>query len=328
MIRNLIIAAVVFVGSATPLMGQQWARDMFEVRSHDFGTVVRGASTEFSFVLQNKYVEDIHIASVRSSCGCTTPRITKGTLATWEEGAIVARFNTHSFTGYRNATLTVVIDRPFYAEVQLTVRGHIRTDIVIEPGKVNFGQVSEGSTGEVTIRVEHIGRSNWQIVDVRSANSHLEVELSNRFSRGNRIGYDLVVRLKDDAPAGYLNDQLILVTNDARSSQIAVAVEGRVQPALTVSPASLFMGVLEPGEQVTKQLVVRANRPFRITSIECLDGCFEFSPDDESKELHIVPVTFTAGDDAAQIAEKIEIETDYGDGVVVVSLATATVRLP
>jgi len=46
-----------------------------------------------------------------------------------------------------------------------------------------------------------------------------------------------------------------------------VLVEGRIVSGITVSPASLFMGVLQPGEQVTKQLVIKGKKPFRILSI-------------------------------------------------------------
>ena len=50
-------------------------------------------------------------------------------MKTYEKGAIVATFNTNSFHGQRGATLTVIIDKPFYAEVQLHVRGYIRSDV-------------------------------------------------------------------------------------------------------------------------------------------------------------------------------------------------------
>ena len=80
----------------------------------------------------------VHISGVRASCGCTTPSISKDTLKTWETGAIIAKFNTDSFLGKKSATLTVTIDKPFYAEVQLNVAGYIRSDIVFNPGAVRL----------------------------------------------------------------------------------------------------------------------------------------------------------------------------------------------
>ena len=73
--------------------GPSWAEKMFETTEHNFGSVARGAKTEFEFKLKNIYVEDVHIESVRSSCGCTTPSIKTEMLKTYETGAIVARRN-------------------------------------------------------------------------------------------------------------------------------------------------------------------------------------------------------------------------------------------
>ena len=36
---------------------------------------------EFAFEAQNLYEEDVHIADVRTSCGCTTPTITSSAAA-------------------------------------------------------------------------------------------------------------------------------------------------------------------------------------------------------------------------------------------------------
>ena len=127
---------------------QDWAKRMFTKTAHDFGTVVRGAKTEFRFTFKNIYVEDVHVASVRSSCGCTTPEITKRDLKTYETSYVLATYNTHAFVGHRSATVTVTFDKPFYAEVQLQVSGNIRGDIVVQPNFVNLGTVNQGQATE------------------------------------------------------------------------------------------------------------------------------------------------------------------------------------
>lgn len=60
-------AALVVVLLSTPTFGQEWAAKMFTTTSHDFGTVARGERAEFEFVLENLYVEDVHIVGVRTS---------------------------------------------------------------------------------------------------------------------------------------------------------------------------------------------------------------------------------------------------------------------
>jgi len=301
----------------SPLFGQEWARKMFETTSHDFGTVARGAKAEFRFVLSNIYVEDVHISGVRSSCGCTNVTVEKPLLKTYETGAVVASLNTQAFKGSKGATITVTFDRPFPAEVQLHTHGYIRSDVVVHPGSIQLGSVDQGTSGETTVSVTYAGRSDWRIIDVRSVNPHLTAELQETRRDAGQVAYDLTVRLAADAPMGYLRDHLMLVTNDYQQGQVPVLVEGVVQSGIVVSPASLFMGVIEPGQRVTKQLVVRGKKPFRILSVTCGDSCFEFdtSGETEAKPVHVIPVTFVATDHPGKVLQTIRIETDLGDSV-------------
>lgn len=320
-VYGVLLCLAMCCGSAS---GQDWAAKMFKVRQHDFGSVARGSKAEFAFELENKYEEDVHIASVESSCGCTSPVITKQWLKTWEKSQIIAKYNTRSFLGKRGATLTVVIDKPFYAEVQLSVTGYIRSDVVFNPGDVDFGEVDQFSEAKAEVEVNYAGRNDWKIVDVRSANQHFEVELRETRRDAERVIYRMSVRLAPDAPAGYFEDSLTLVSDDARLNLIPLAVRGRVVSPLSVSPASLFMGNLASGQSVSKRLVVRGKEPFRILNVKCQDDGFSFDDlSEEKKKLHFVPVTFTAGEDG-KISEKIEIETDLG--AVIHCTATATVK--
>jgi hypothetical protein len=295
-------------------MGQEWARKMFKVTDHDFGSVAKGAKAEYRFVFENLYMEDVHVVGVRTSCGCTTPIVETPQLKTYEKGSILAHFNTDSFQGQRGATLTITFDKPFYAEVQVQVHGFIRSDVVVEPGSVQFGSIDQGQGFIQTVEVNYAGREDWQILDVKSANPHISATTAE-VNRGNgQVSYQLKVLVDGTTPSGYLNDHLMLVTNDGTGQQIPVLVEGRVTPAITVSPASLFMGVVQPGQKVTKQLVVKGKKPFKITNISCNDKSFQFdtSKEGEAKELHLIPVTFTAGKDMGKIVKSIKIKTDQG----------------
>ncbi|MCE9524793.1 MAG: DUF1573 domain-containing protein [Planctomycetales bacterium] len=326
MIRTTVLALFCLVFASSTLSAKEWAQKMFKITRHDFGHVAHGSKTDFAFEITNCYQEDVHIADVTTSCGCTTPTITKNTLKTWEKGAIVATFNTRSYSGQRNATIKVVIDKPFYAEVQLTVAGYIHNDVDFEPGSASFGDVDQGTASQKEITVSYYGRNPWQIKDVRSANDHLEVELGEPMKFADRVVYKMSVRLKDSAPAGYLHDTLSLVTDDKNLPSVPVSVEGRIIPPLTVSPSSLFVGVIEPGTTVTKQLVVRAKKPFKILSVKCTDEAFQFKTGSDSKMVHLVPVTFKAGDKPGEIEQTIEIETDLAIGGKTTCLARGTIQ--
>ena len=191
-----------------------------------------------------------------------------------------------------------------------------------------FGEVAQFETAVKSLKLNYAGRSDWKIKDVRSASEHFEVEVKESSRGSGRVRYEMVVRLKGNAPAGYFQDQLTIVTDDQRLKTVPLLVQGNVVSPLTVSPSSLFLGVVSPGQSVAKKLVVRGKKPFKIVRVRCDDDCFEFkSPGDEQKALHFVSVIFTA-DSTGKISEKIFIETDLGEGAITACAATATVRAP
>ena len=79
---------------------------------------------------------------------------------------------------------------------------------------------------------------------------------------------------------------------------------------LTVSPSSWMIGVLQPGQKATKQILIKGTRPFKILSIECDNPAFSCKLPQEAKTVHLVPITFEAGQDPAKIVQKLRIRTD------------------
>jgi hypothetical protein len=311
--HRVILGSLLVLTLSTSATAQEWAKKMFEVTSHDFGTVAKGAKVDFGFKFQNKYEEDVHVEYVSSSCGCTTPTIAKNTLKTWETGEVLATFNTSAFLGHKDATITVKIDKPFSAIVQLHVQGDIRGDVVFTPGAVDLGSVDRGTTMARKVAVTHNGQSDWQIVDIRSTNAHFEVAPVLTGRTAGQVSYELLVKLKPDAPIGYIKEQLYLITNDPQVQQIPLDVEGRVVPEITVTPAPLMLGMLHPGQQITKQLIVKGKKPFKIVDIQCDDPGFTCAKPEEAKTQHIISVTYVAGDAAGKIAKKVEIKTDLNE---------------
>ena len=333
--RTLIAAAVV-VGVlcvATRCSADQWVDNMLTEHEHDFGTVARGADTVYKFPVKDIYKQDVQLVSVHASCGCTTPTLENTTLKTGETGYIVATFNTRTFSGIHAATLTLNVawdDNGVYrtGETQVHVHGNIRSDVVLLPGSVKFDSVDQGSKAEQKVRVTYAGRPDWKITDIRGVSDALEVELAKPQRLSDSVAYDLLVRLKDSAPAGYFNEQLVLVTNDDQSPRIPMQVEGRVVPQISVAPESLMLGEVAQGEQVSKKILVRGKQPFKILTMKSDSDFFDFKTDDQSSERHIVEVIFNAKQDPGNMKDTIRIATDMGTGLQTAFLAFATVVPP
>ncbi len=333
--RTLSTAMVILASCVAQLAaGEEWVAKMFPEKKHDFGNVARGADTVYRFPVKNIYKQDVEIVNVRSSCGCTLPTIENKILKTGQTGYIVATFNTRTFTGVHGATLSVEVkwnDKGILrrGETQLRVDGNIRQDIVFKPGAVKFENVDQGAKQEQHVAVTYAGRDSWKITDVRGASDDLEVELTETQRYTGRVAYDLLVRVKDSAKAGYFNDQLVLVTNDESNPRIPIHVAGRIVPQISASPEPLLLGEVALGQQVSKKVIVRGKQPFKIVSVECPeDPSFQFKTDDKSSDRHFVEILFDAKGNPGKVKQTIHITTDLGASFNATVTAYATVVAP
>ncbi len=334
---GLLATAAIVLGAASSAPGQEWAKKMFDHTTKDLGVVARGAKVEHTFMVENIYLEDAHIASIRSSCGCTNPQVEKPYLKTYDKTPLVAVVDTKNYDGRKDVTLTVKFDRPFEAEVQLNLYVTIRTDVVFQPGSVQFGTVPVGTAVDRTVSVVFSGRPNWQIVRVDSTNPNIVAqpkEVSRvadpQFAGATKVTYDLAVRLSREAPAGRLRDQLLLITNDPnpQNAQVPLAVEGTVVAPLTANPSPLSMGAVVAGTTVTRPLVLTARTPFKVVRATCSDPRFAVETPAEPKAAQVVPVKFTAPAGPGKVSGVIRIETDLAEGGVVEVKADAMVVAP
>ena len=317
--------------------GQDWAKKMFATLEHDFGTVARNSKQQFRFEITNLYKEDVHISSVRASCGCTIPKIETAILKSFEKGAILTTYNTKSFVGQRGATVTVTIDKPFFAEIQLQVAGFIRSDVVFTPNSLEFGEFQLSSKPKQEFLVQYAGRTDWSITDVRSKQAYYNVEILERTVLTGGVEYRMAVELKENVPVVYLKDYLIIVTNDPLNREIKLPLSGKAAAPVTLSPAALLLGIVSPDDSIKKRLILRGTESFSITSIKCNHDSISFesgskpavSPNAPTlKTLHIIPVAFQAGTAAEKIQAiiTVEVKMESGQPIVLTCPLSATVE--
>ncbi len=331
--RGLAPLICLFLCSNGVAQSTSWLRDAFPLdnRTHDFGTVARSAKTEYRFPIKNTSDKTIELGSIRTSCGCTTPTIETKKIAPGETGTILAKFNTGTFTGQKQATVTVTIVKPIYTEVQLTVRGYIRSDVVVAPGSAAFGEVVLGESKKLSLDVAYAGRSNWAIQEVKSDSPFISASIEEAGRQNGRIQYKLNVELKDNAPLGFFNGQLVLRTNDRRLTEVPVAISGDVRSAIQLSPTRLELGKIQPKSSISKRIVVKGKKPFRILGIRSDEIEVDFEPIEQSRKAHLVNLDLLAGELAAgNHSGKIWIKTDLqeDDLALDVDFALESVEIP
>ena len=337
---------MLLVGLVVALAGAQanaqdafkWARDMFEKQDHNFGVVARGSDTRYRLKVTNKYVETVHISNVTTSCGCTAAKPSADTLASRESAYIELTMDTKKFQHQKDSSVTVVFDRPLYAEVRIPVHAYIRSDVVLTPGGAQFGPVSPGADAERKIDIAYAGRGSWKIKDVISKNPNVVAKVVETRRDSQYVNYNLLVSLKGTAPLGELRDQLTLVTDDGSNPYIPVMVEGRVEAEYTVSPELVSFGNVSPGEKKTVTVFVRGKTPFAIEKIEGEHNLdmFQYNLPKGTRQMQAVPLTFIAPKDegsvneefSVTIAGKSETVTFKAYAKVVANSATASSKAP
>lgn len=318
--------AVAITVSSISSVQADWTDSVFPIKSHDFGTVAVASKTEFAFPIYNTTGRDMHIQTVRASCGCTTPILSSNYIPAGAQGTLLARFNTPTFRGKKGATLTVVIDQPFYSEVRLKVDGYIRSDMVFHPGAVEMGSINQGEARTGTTKLFYAGRSDWQVVDMRANQSWL-VPTFKQIERGaSNATYELNVQVREDAPEGFFQDEVIIQTNDRSMPRVPLRISGTVVTSLNISPQSIAFGTVKPEQEIIQRLVITGRTPFAIESIQCEGWNVGFENAGTEKKIHVISIKMSPKDATGAQRVPIVIKTAGESSVTAKAILTAEVQ--
>ncbi|MBX6315969.1 MAG: DUF1573 domain-containing protein [Isosphaeraceae bacterium] len=309
----LLLAAWVVLGSAT-VRAQDLFDAIFPEKRHDFGTVARGSRLRHGFRLVNTSSYDLHIADVRTKCGCTDVKIGAREIPPGTQTVIEATLDTTRFQGYKASGLTLVFDRPTFREVDLDLTCFIRGDVVLNPGQVDFGVVPRGSKPTATLNLTYAGgRPNWGITKVHTISAHVSAKLTEVSRQGGTVQYQLVATLSPTAPSGYFKDEISLLTNDEASPSIPISVVANIQAAVTVLPSILNLGHVKANGTVTRDLLVRSSaaKPFKVVEVASKSPHLTARPaSGAAAAFQKVTVTLKAPSQPGPYNATLEIATD------------------
>jgi hypothetical protein len=305
--RRRVLKTVVLVSAVGLSLGRPgalahaaaWADALFAERAHDFGTVPRGAKVRHNFVLKNETAEPVSILNVRASCGCTTGRPSRSLVEPGASATVEAEMDTRNFVGKKATTLHVALVSAGgrEAEVKLSVSSTILSDIVLNPGTIDFGSVSRGQTPTQTLTVERVGMPGWKVERIVSACKAIDATLTETARDGQGVVYLLKVNLLPGMPSGAVRDEIRLLTNDPETPAFPVLVTATIRGDLTASPSVLALGHVPSAGSVQGRFLIRSTRPFAVRAIEGDGDGFKASVDDlTSKPVHIVTVTYRRDD--------------------------------
>lgn len=270
--RKIILTLLALgLGATVALAQERWHWEQFfkdGKLNHDFGTVPRGTQLFYQFKMKNIYAVPLEVHA-RVGCNCVTVSPLSQVLQPRQEGHLDVNMDTSRLNGHKSVNIYITVGPEYVSSTTLRVSSTSRTDVVVNPGQISFGVVPRGqATAPRTIDVEYAGVLDWRITEAVKSDAPLDVSLKELYRRPGQVGYQVAVALKPDAPAGPFKHEIMLKTNDPASPLLPIQVEANIQASLSVAPNPVPMGSLKVGESVTKLVVVRASKPFRIVAIE------------------------------------------------------------
>ncbi|MBL8817615.1 MAG: DUF1573 domain-containing protein [Planctomyces sp.] len=288
-----------------------WADQLVDTRKLDFGVVATGAETVKQVTVKNTTNATVHISGVSTACLCAqASQPVSSLLQPGEETIIEVRLNTRQFSKKRDTSLTISFDAPQFASVQIPISAYIRTDVVFEPGIVQFGNVAVGAGAESNVSLSYAGRSDWKIVDVKIGSQDLTATLKETGRSAGRVDYQLTMKLSKDAKPQRVRDLVTLVTDDAANPYVPLMVEGVVVAEYSLAQDKYFVGNVRPGKEVPITVVVKGREAFHVQSIagDTLTTAFNAKLDPTDKEQHVLMVKFLVPDTPGKFSETVTIE--------------------
>jgi len=106
----------------TPPPATSKAAIKFETTTHSFGTVTEGMIATYEFKFTNTGTEPLTLSNVHASCGCTTPKWPRESVAPGQSSVIIAEYNSQGRPGTFNKNIFVKSNG---GDVTLTISGNV-----------------------------------------------------------------------------------------------------------------------------------------------------------------------------------------------------------
>lgn len=333
--RAVLALTLLFVsGSVLPAQfvqppkEEEWARAMIEKEklSINFKSVGKGQDVYVKIKVTNVYQEEMQITGLTTSCGCISWDEASAVgptgaaalpapivVPSGESRSITLRLDTvrHGVGEQKNKRGFITFFEPAngqYGIATVVAEAYIRSDVVVNPGSVNFGSIAPETPAEQRLTLNYAGRNDWRIISAKCGSPYLTAEAVEKGRGNGLVNYDVIVKLKENAPIGVLRDQLVLVTDDQNNPQMPIQVEARIEPDIIVTDVDF--GSVTAGKPKAKQVLVRYTKvpvkPFKIEKCERTktDTTFRVTKSDETKPLHTLTLTFTPPNEPGKFEEE------------------------
>ncbi|MEZ6124670.1 MAG: DUF1573 domain-containing protein [Planctomycetaceae bacterium] len=147
-IRSLLFGLVLAAVHHGVCVADQFTDAMISTDKVDFGVIATGSDVQKFIEVRNVHQEAYQIGEVKTSCSCAKASIDKTQLQPGEVATITVQMNTKNFRQRKDSNVLLSLKSArqlHFTEVRIPVTAYIRTDVVFNPGAVQFGEIELGN---------------------------------------------------------------------------------------------------------------------------------------------------------------------------------------
>ncbi|MHC4706971.1 MAG: DUF1573 domain-containing protein [Planctomycetota bacterium] len=235
----------------------------FEKVTHDFGDISPASKNTCGFKFKNTGDALLRIGKIRSTCGCTVPKLKKKEYAPGESGVIKATYTAGRSPGKVTKRLHVPSNDKKNSKIALTLKGTIVVKVTHEPKRIKLFPKNENA-GCPQIKLKSIDGRAFAIKSFTSTGKGITVAFD---PNKNATEFVLEPKVNIEKLKGRLSGQIrIKLTHPGCTS---VNIPFNVVPEFQINPNAITLRNIKPQKPVKRDVSVVNNygEDFEIESV-------------------------------------------------------------
>jgi hypothetical protein len=228
---------------------------------HDFGIVEQNSEYVATVGYRNTGTKPIAKLRVKADCGCYSAALSASELAPGESGTLTVRFRTLSFRGVVVKKLNLLYDDGAPQRQVLALRLRVFGGVVIDPGRLHFGEVLEGTKpeGAVDLLWYPDAGEPFEIRNVEIPGESIETEITPYADpkHKERKGWHVHFRFTEPPRRGVYSKKAVVYLSHPRTPRVTVPLTAHVMGKVWVQSHRIHLGLIARGQTKSATVLVR-----------------------------------------------------------------------
>lgn len=224
-----------------------------------FDDLYAGQKGEATVQVKNVGTEMLVIENVKAGCGCTGVMMGEKNIPPGGSSPLQISFaSSDRYVGKKTRkTVSIYSNDPRDNGVfRLDLEADVKAGVIVEPNVINLGQVVPGEKQSIDLTLTSEDGTPFRIEDVVLTGTNISVEY-DKASEDTAHAIHAEFVPGDAERGGRLN--MTVKTTHPKRSEIVMPVYWRQQRPVTVRPAYLALGKIDPGTTLERRITIESN---------------------------------------------------------------------